>query len=300
MNTKRTKLSGGFNNDIYYLEEENKILRISDKKKTIEMIEQEVDWMTFLSNKGIILSKPDPKMELNEGRVSTYFEYIEGEAIDVTNDSQWKDDLFEEMGRILGKMHTLSKKFEVENVYRPKWTREQPDVYGIQNGLDSWLRESFDQLMESLFKYEISPATYGLIHNDFHQGNFIINMNGFITIIDFDDCAFNWFAQDIAVLFYHAYWQHTSFNGDGESFVKTFMSHFLKGYQKENTIHPDTVKQIPIFLKLREIYLYQLFKEKWDIHHLAEWQCYTLQDLEEKIKSKYPYGGITDFKVYLK
>jgi hypothetical protein len=35
--------------------------------------------------------------------------------------------------------------------------------------------------------------------------------------------------------------------------------------------------------------LYQLFKEKWDHHHLEDWQEYTLQDLKLRIEGRVPF-----------
>ena len=153
--------------------------------------------------------------------------------------------------------------------------------------------------MQRLSAFERKESTFGLIHNDFHQGNLIITKDGTITTIDFDDCAYNWYAQDIAVAFYHAYWQHSSYNGNNKAFPHTFMNHFFKGYQVENFLHEDIVEQIPIFLKLREIFLYQLFDRTWDKNNLEEWQKYTFLDLEEKIKKSIPYAGISDFSIYL-
>ena len=40
---------------------------------------------------------------------------------------------------------------------------------------------------------------YGLIHADIHQGNFFVDENDNITIFDFDDCHYHWFAYDLAV-----------------------------------------------------------------------------------------------------
>nr|WP_241745325.1 hypothetical protein [Lysinibacillus sphaericus] len=77
------------------------------------------------------------------------------------------------------------------------------------------------------------------------------------------------------------------------------MSNFFAGYRTENMLHKDIIIQIPIFLKIREIYLYQLFKEKWNTGNLEEWQGYTLQNLEDKIRNQEPYAGINDFSIFL-
>lgn len=295
----RVRLTGGFRNDVFYIEEKGKIERISDARRTKNMVLQEIEWMNFLYNEGVALSKPEMSLAYEEGRVKTYFEFIQGDEIDVTNESHWNVKIFEQWGKTLGKMHALSKIYKGEKQERHKWTSENPDVFNIRENLASWLGDNYDRLMQSLHTYEITPHTFGLIHNDFHQGNLILTKEGILTAIDFDDCSLNWFAQDIAVAFYHAFWQHDAYNGMTDSFLQIFIGHFFAGYQTENLLHLDIINQIPIFLKLREIFLYQLFIQKWDIDNLEEWQSYTLQDLEGKIKNQTHYAGIEEFSSYL-
>jgi amicoumacin kinase len=299
MKEKWIKLSGGFNNDIYYLPEEGKVVRVStnpDENKLSKGI-QEIEWMKFLYKNGVAVPHAI-SIEEKAGKVITYFEFIRGNSIDVTDSSLWNGSTFTNIGRILGKMHALSKEFKGEN-YRPVYSIDNPDVFGIQKNLQPWLKDRYVRLLECLASFLMNTDSYGLVHNDFHQGNLILRENGEIVVIDFDDCSYNWFAQDIAVFFYHAYWQHSSFNGNEEKFKAEFLTHFFEGYQSENLLHQDTIKQIPIFLKLREIYLYQLFGRVWDQNNLEEWQTYTMQDLEKKILSGEAYGGIEDFSVYL-
>lgn len=293
------RLDGGFHNDVFHLMNEGKVVRISDFRKTKVMVLHEIEWMNFLYEEGVLVPKPDMTLEIEEERVKTYFEFIKGDPIDVTNQSHWNVKLFEQLGRTLGRMHALSKKFMVDEIHRPVWTVENPDIFGIRGDLSPWIREKYDELMHNLFPYEITEDTFGLIHNDFHQGNLIINNEGTLTTIDFDECSYNWYAQDVAVVFYHAYWQNKSFNGYIDTFPQTFMSHLFAGYKEENLLHQDLIKQIPIFLKLREIFLYQLFTEKWDLNNIEDWQKFTLHDLEDKIKNKTPYAGISDFSIYL-
>ncbi|MCM3575305.1 phosphotransferase [Mesobacillus subterraneus] len=299
MQKSKVKLNGGFQNEVFHIQGKGKVLRISGMHKTEKMIKQEIEWMIYLHNAGLAVPLPDVNLDISNGRVGTFFEYIEGNQVDVTNHSHWNLKTFKEFGRILGKMHAVSKEYEVVEIYRPVWTKEDPDVFDLKNSLNDEMRRIYESLLQDLLPYSITKDTYGLIHNDFHQGNLIVNNTGNIVVIDFDDCSFNWFAQDIAVFFYHAYWQQDSFNGMLDQFGHEFMHHFFAGYQEENTLHETTIKQIPTFLKLREVFLYRLFREKWDLTQLEEWQKYTLDDLERKITNQLPFGGITDFSDYL-
>ncbi|MBT2679349.1 phosphotransferase [Bacillus sp. ISL-35] len=297
--SEKIRLIGGFHNEVYYLKDENKILRISEVNKTEQSILQELEWMEFLQKNGIRIPLPEKKLRNYNGRITTFFEYIEGNPVEVKNQGFWNSKTFEKLGRILGKMHALSKNFEVAEIHRPVWTKDKPDVFSIKSNLDPGLKRIYDDLMGKLLFDPVAVDTYGLIHNDFHQGNLIVTNQGDIVVIDFDECSYNWFAQDVAVFFYHAYWQQQSFNGMTDDFCQEFLHSFFAGYQAENLLHEITIKQIPIFLKLREIYLYQLFLQKWDLDQLEEWQKFTLDNLKNVIKNQMPYAGILDFSVYL-
>ncbi|MHC0036368.1 phosphotransferase enzyme family protein [Pseudoneobacillus sp. C159] len=292
------KLSGGFNNEIYYIPDLEQVVRISVNPNGLAKGLQELEWMKYLYRNGVTVPQTF-LIEERDGKVVTYFEYIRGRSFDVTDSSFWNESTFTKLGRILGKMHALSKQFNIAENHRPVYSNANPDVFDIEKNLEPWTRDCYKKLLRSLAPFVITADSFGLIHNDFHQGNLILDENGEIVVIDFDDCSYNWFAQDMAVFFYHAYWQHSSFNGDEERFKANFLSPFFKGYQSENLLHKDTLKQIPIFLKLREIYLYQLFNRVWDQNNLEEWQTYTIQDLEDKIKSGAAYAGIRDFSLYL-
>lgn len=299
MEGRKVKLNGGFHNEVFHILGEDKILRISGLHKTGKIILQELEWMNYLHKNRISVPIPEMKLEISNMPVRTLFEYIEGNPVDVTNPFIWNPKTFEEFGRILGKMHALSKSYEVGEIHRPVWTKENPDIFNLKNSLNEEMRRKYENLLKELLSYSITTDTYRLIHNDFHQGNLIVSTPGKIVVIDFDECSYNWFAQDIAVFFYHAYWQQESFNGMTDHFCHEFMYHFFVGYQGENNLNEVTIKQIPIFLKLREIFLYQLFVEKWDLNFLEGWQKYTLNDLKEKIANQVPFGRIVDFSGYI-
>ncbi|XRG79091.1 phosphotransferase [Rossellomorea sp. GAMAL-10_SWC] len=295
--SNQVRLTGGFQNDVFYDEDYNRVVRQSKLGKTKEMVLQEIDFINFLHMQGVKVPRADRNLREEDGRVITYFEYIDGEQIDVTNPNHWNKPLFEQWGKKLGKMHSLAKKYKLSEVHRPAWSHKSVDVFGIRDQLVPNMKEFYDKHMEKLLQFQVTSDTFGIIHNDFHLGNIILVGNTLFTI-DFDDCAFNWFAQDFATAFYHAYWQQNSFNKVSEQFIETFMVNFFKGYKLENLLHHDIVKQIPIFLKLREIFLHHLFVQKWGMNRLEEWQKYTLIDLENKIKNDVPYADLIDFSIY--
>jgi amicoumacin kinase len=295
---KMMPLNGGLHNEVFYLPDEELVLRISETGKTTEMVLQEIEWMTYLKENGIKV--PGVKQfNVKSGRPQVFFEYKRGEPIDVRNKQHWNKQTFLELGSVLGHMHALSKTVKKKLNNRPEWSAQNTDVFRIEKSLQKWLAPHYQHWMDCLSDFAKKQDTFGLIHNDFHQGNVLVRPKGELVIIDFDECSYNWFAQDLAAVFYHAYWQHQSFNGDADGFIPEFLHSLFEGYQKWNVLHKDILVQIPVFLKLREIFLYQLFMRKWNIEQLEDWQAFTLTDLKRRIESREPYAGIADFSIFI-
>ena len=109
---------------------------------------------------------------------------------------------------------------------------------------------------------------------------------GTITLFDFDDCNYSWFVNDIAiVLFYMVVMKE-----DTPAFTREFMPHFLRGYIQENHLNPKWLKEIPYFLKLREIDLYAIIHRSFDINNLDNpWCSRYMENRKERIEQELPY-----------
>ena len=83
--------------------------------------------------------------------------------------------------------------------------------------------------------------SYGLIHNDFNDGNFTVDYdNGDITVFDFDDCCYFWFIYDLACA-----WEsgigRVMFRplAERKDFMNCYMEDMMAGYNKENTLSAE-------------------------------------------------------------
>jgi Ser/Thr protein kinase RdoA (MazF antagonist) len=186
-------------------------------------------------------------------------------------------------------MHVLSKRYEPPqaNWRRPKW--DAPDMLEVERILpaaEGAVLDRFHELMEHLEQLPKDSETYGLIHQDAHGGNLFVDESGQITLFDFDDCAYSWYMNDIAiVLFYAVMWEE-----DAAGFTQAFMTHFLRGYSRENHLDPAWLVQIPHFLKLREIDLYAVIHRSFDVESLDDpWCAGYMRRRKERIKNGTPY-----------
>jgi Ser/Thr protein kinase RdoA (MazF antagonist) len=109
-------------------------------------------------------------------------------------------------------------------------------------------------------------GAYGLIHGDIGVGNFTVRDDGAVTLFDFDEAQYSWFVEDIAVQLY--YLVYVCGGEDGKSLreeqARRFMHHFMKGYAPEHSLDEYWVRQIPLFLRLRELIVYIGAFRNWD------------------------------------
>jgi amicoumacin kinase len=287
-------INEGFHNTVYSFG--NLIFRISpsSRRKELDII-NELAFIKGLWENGVPVSLPVKSVSgklvepVGDHHFLVVFEKAKGTAIDVTKRDVWNRELYYYWGNLMGKMHKAGKNIKIN---RPRWTVNHPDLFNLLPKISSEpIAVNYKQLLNQLVMFPLTPDLFGLIHNDFHQGNIFVN-EGMLTVFDFDDSAYHWFAYDLATSFYHAYWQASSFTPDDIHFSKEFWEHFLRGYQQEHSLSKELIQQIPIFLKIREIFLYTLFLEKWDMDNLQNWQKYTLTNLKKNIESGKPYSDV--------
>nr|WP_239454068.1 phosphotransferase [Bacillus suaedaesalsae] len=286
-------MTDGFQNLVYSYEStgEERILRVTSMtKRSYAMIEEELQWIHYLSEKGISVAGAIPSIngnliEMMDDFYVTAFHKANGSHVHVDDLAQWNKSFFEKWGQTVGKLHNASKSYPISK-NRPTWSKQNRDLYQFQ--LEGTIKGKYEKLLKELDSFEVTKDTFGLVHFDLHQGNFFVHDND-ITLFDFDDCSYYWFAHDIAVSYYHAYWQSTSWHPEWKTFGEDFLHSFLDGYKHQNTLSDEMIKHIPTFLKIRDIFLYQLFQEKWNHDQLLDWQKEKLDELLFNIENEVTY-----------
>jgi Ser/Thr protein kinase RdoA (MazF antagonist) len=292
-------LLDGFESFIYEFNRkgESFILRIGHSLRRSEnLIRGEVDWINYLYQGGASVAKAiltvdgelvAPIPDSHGGHfLATAFEKANGTP---PGNEEWSEVLYEQYGRLLGRMHALSKNYLPSKpaLKRPEW--DDPGMLDM----DSWLPESeslvLDKYLSLKAHLDSLPRTgdsYGLIHQDAHAGNFFLDEAGTITLFDFDDCAYSWYINDIAiVLFYIVIGVE-----DQANFTRVFMTHFLHGYRQENDFDPGWLREIPSFLKLREIDLYGVIHRSFDVDNIDHpWVEMFMQDRKNRIENEVPF-----------
>ena len=293
-------LLDGFESFIYefIMGERSYILRIAHTlRRSINLIQGEVDWINFLSAGGASVARAVPSTKGNLVEMvaddsgghflGTAFEKASGKP---PGKELLKADLFVRYGQLLGRMHALSRQYHPASEARRRLEWNDPEMLYAETWLGSEDRialEKYWVLREYLENLPMDEDSYGLIHQDAHYGNLFVDEGGRITLFDFDDCCYSWYMNDIAiVLFYAVLGQE-----NGPLFTREFMTHFLHGYRQENDLNPEWLKEIPSFLKLREIDLYAVIHRSFDVENLEDpWVAYYMRGRKQRIEENIPFA----------
>jgi Ser/Thr protein kinase RdoA (MazF antagonist) len=293
------RLLDGFESFIYEFSRPDGefILRIGHSlRRSPDLIRGELDWINYLSDGGTSVARARPSSaghlveiveDMQGGQfLCTAFTRARGKA---PGKEYINDRLFLNYGRLLGRIHSLSRAYHLPE---PAWKRPEWDDPGNMS-TDVWmpakyahLLPKYRQLMAHLTDLPRHPSAYGMIHQDAHTGNLFVDEEYHLTLFDFDDCVYGHFIYDIAmVLFYIAGWGGDDIPG----FTSRFMPVFLQGYREFNRLDPGWLAELPKFLKLREIDLFAeiLFMEGENPEH--PWSAQYMQGRRERIEQDQPF-----------
>lgn len=260
----------GCANLVYHYEHEGqrRVLRLSYRPdRPPEIIQAELHFVEYLAEGGVRVARPVPSIHGNlmeiipSGAIPLVaVAFARGQGMRVPdNGYRYRqgvpiEEYFQNWGQVLGQLHRLAKTYRPlsATVRRPEWhawEAYQGFPYGDRLPI---VQQKYDQLIAELHALPKDADSYGLIHNDFNDGNFTVDYdNGDITVFDFDDCCYFWFMYDIACA-----WEggigRTMFHplAERRAFMEHYMEQVLTGYTRENTLSAAWLARLPLFLRL--------------------------------------------------
>ncbi len=288
----------GFESIIYEFERPDGrfILRIGhSSRRSADLIRGEVDWINALAAGGVTVARAilSPSGNLvepiddgcGEQFLCTAFVRAPGEEI---KPALLNDRFFRAYGRLLGRMHAVAKTYVPSN---PAWKRYAWDdplnetAERQPRAGDELALERYRRNFAHLRTLRRDPSGYGLIHQDAHPGNFFVDEDYTITLFDFDDCVYGHFIYDIAMVIFYISLQEKEPAG----FMSRFLPVFLSGYREENRLDPAWLKEIPYFLKYREIDLFAAILFAFGESTTDPWCARYLQGRRERIENDVPF-----------
>lgn len=255
------------NNFVYEFQkdDENYILR-GGTRHSSDQVQAELEWILFLHSSDVKVSLPIKSMNNNYLELVQHndkiinaivFERASGKAVEYRNPEVWNEDLWEEMGRTLGKMHIAAVKYNSEKP-EPKRKTAFESVHAASENIlnpeeDSKIIKRFAKLKKKLNLLPREKNGFGLIQYDFHADNFNID-NGEIIVYDFDDSYYFFFIYDLAACIHEAVWDNPE--EKKLDFANRFIPSLWKGYTEEFILDRKWLEYLPDFLKWREFNIY--------------------------------------------
>ena len=276
-------------NQIYVFQKNGKhhILRFSNRPTDkISETKAEMEWLYYLAKNNIRAGLPLEAVggelvisaqESDEHYIVTSFEaFTSGVFWDKNNPQLWNATVFHNWGKVMGDIHRLTKDF------KPSDEKVKRSTFDGRFALEDSVKNcpTVNAIVEDLISEMIvlpkDRDSYGLIHNDMHQWNFLVDGNE-INVFDFDDAVYGWFAMDIGIALYHALWWGRK-NDAGEDFTDSIIQNFIKGYLSANELSDFWIAKIPLFMKFRQICKFSWFFDPDNIDEHQKERIYNIEN----------------------
>ncbi len=287
-------------------------MRISPPNEDInlEAMQSELDWMRFLSTHGISVTRPVPSRrgclveqveEDGQSYILAAFEKARGVLAEELHADQWTEALSRNLGRTVGRMHAVSRNYLPPEVLirRPEW--DQIDsCYHCNTVLDqtfSMIQTKREQMRQAVKALPRDPGSFGLIHGDLHCANFFVDIaDNNITLFDFDDCFYGWYAMDIAMSVFDLVVLYPV--KDQAVFASNFLERYLEGYLHENRLEAVWIERLALFLKLLEVEIYADLARDYAAGKTGAWGGSFMPGRAGRIENDVAYVGLDFLEIF--
>lgn len=277
---------GGYNNNVYEVKADKPmVVKMFDRASiSQEQLMSEIEWLLYLSQHDMPVVKPAQVHGsyvnyISNGLCFIVFEKAEGNHIQVKDPVMWSPQLFRKWGHTMGMLHALAIG------YKPKYPRSRWDEHEIYDRdltmLAPSLQERWKEYQVHIHRLVPSDQEFGLIHGDLHQYNLLLGADQQLTVLDFGDSEYHWFAYDAAVAVYHA--AQTAQAGEKRrEFAKRFTDSFMDGYA-EGKGDTSGMHLIDFFLDFRHLYSYVYHNLFSDFDKLTDQQKLYLDNMRTSL-----------------
>ena len=236
---------------------------------TDDALRSELQWMQELDQFGVHTPIAIPTLkgqlfalvqvpDVPERRQVDLLSWVPGKPIgsieEGVHDVRAAERNYRMVGRLVGRMHGFTRQ------WRPpaSFTRHAFDADGLAGDNPFWGRfwelDALDpeqrrkilaaraSVHAELIAYGQGADRYGLIHGDPLPENFLLDADGTLRIIDFDDSGYGWLLFDFATaLFFYL----------GHDYFDQLLSAMVEGYCEEQELPAEFEEKLPLFLLLR-------------------------------------------------
>ena len=205
------------------------------------------------------------------------------------------EEYFFNTGKTLGIIHRLSRQYvpvHRRTDYADKYNEQYigsliPDAYAD-------LKKAIFRRLEEFRTLPTDESSYGLVHFDFSDGNYHIDMKtGEITVFDFDNCMYCWYMFDLANL-----WTHGVGWCRGErdpkkrmEIMRRYFDTILEGYRSETEVSDALLQRLPLFI---DMVLIENIVDEFECcaREGEELDAEDIEDAAECLIHEIPYAGV--------
>ena len=273
------------------------IVRVTESShRSISQLDAELDWLTFLDRQGVGVSSPLPSargllvetFDTDEGSFYvSAFNKAPGRRFIFKQD--WHRGFHRKLGKLAGKMHAATRLYAPSDGIQPRgsWDDDMNHIEQFIPRDEIAARIEFDVVMEWASGLKINSDTYGLVHTDLNYSNLFVDDQGDLTVFDFDDCRYHWFAYDIAIPIFYAL---VSFDMPSQDPAKQdwFYGPVLEGYSRHMALGDEWLRRIPGFVRFRRIEMFAWAHKLLDMDNLSDWDRRAMRRMREGLHTKEP------------
>lgn len=200
---------------------------------------------------------------------------------------QWNVNVLKELGRQIGRLHRFSKKFE--GIHPVKHIKDwyENEEYNFLKYIpeeEITIRNIAQDVLSTIKALPKNHLNYGLLHGDLWLENILVDEDSKLSLVDFQDCEKNFYIFDLAVPIYSAI--EYSFVGGGNivDYGREITKAIVYGYKEENDLPAEMLEQLPLFIKLKEVFEYSLMHMYWNKEKLTEEQIRIMNHFRIRIE----------------
>jgi len=233
---------------------------------TLDELRSEVQWVESLAASGVPVSRPVPALDGShyvpvevggEQRFVGVVDWVDGQPLESVTDLD--PDLviehYGQIGELAARIRQHSTVWEPPTGFvRRRWDADglvgdDPlwgrfwEVEGLSGSQLAVFVAARAALHRDLSAQPTGIDRFGLIHADLHLRNLMADGER-LTVIDFDDAGFGWYAYELAVALHHAL---------DEPWYGEAREELFTGYRRRQRLAEDEVQLVDAFLCVRSL-----------------------------------------------
>ena len=167
------------------------------------------------------------------------------------------EETFHAWGRALAQMHNAAGSFQpADSSLYKTWDGIWKNTYALINRSDQAALHEFEQVDAWFQDLSADTPDFGLTHADFRAGNMLLH-EGEITILDFDEPVWHWWAADMA----RPFLELSDYAIEDRRQARGW---FVQGYRSVRSLDEFWVENLPWFMRMKTLDIYAWSAAHWD------------------------------------